>query len=299
MTSSPSLPLTSGLIDRLAERRDDDAWLRKIWDEPTTRVLVVHDGHIDATLNHDALAPRNTAQAPDGERYLLGRDPDGVVWFAVRPAAPPDDFAGVTLREAGAAFCAADATLAVHAIALANWHAAHPRCPRCGAATEVAAAGAQRRCPADGTTHFPRNDPAVIMTVTDDTDRVLLGRHQDWPEERFSTLAGFVEPGETLEAAVAREVLEESGVTVSEVSYLASQPWPFPASLMVGFTARCIGQPEPHADGVELAEVRWFSRDDLAAALASGEVVMPPSISIARWLVERWFGEPLPAASAW
>jgi len=299
MTGSPSLPLTSGLIDRLAEHRDDDTWLREVWNDRATRVLVVHDGNVAATSPHDALAPRHPADTPDGERYLLGRDPEGVVWFAVRPATPPDDFAGVTLRQVGAMLPPAEATLAVHAIALANWHAAHPRCPRCGAVTEVAAAGAQRRCVSDGSAHFPRNDPAVIMTVTDDTDRLLLGRHRDWPDGRFSTLAGFVEPGETLEAAVAREVREEADVDVSEVTYLASQPWPFPASLMVGFAARCPGHPDPHADGLELAEVRWFSRANLAAALASGEVLMPSSISIARWLVERWFGEPLPVAAAW
>jgi NAD+ diphosphatase len=153
--------------------------------------------------------------------------------------------------------------------------------------TDVVLAGHVRRCPACDADHYPRTDPAVIVLVTDDDDRALLGRQASWPAGRFSTLAGFVEPGESLEAAVLREVREESGVVVDTVEYVASQPWPFPASLMLGYFARAATQPAA-ADGVELAEAAWFTRDALRAALASGEVGLPPATSISRRLIDAW-----------
>ena len=138
------------------------------------------------------------------------------------------------------------------------------------------------------------------MTVTDDAGRVLLGHNPRWPAGRYSTLAGFVEPGETAERAVIREVLEEAAVHVSDVTYLGSQPWPFPASLMLGYTARASDPSTNHADGVELTDARWFARDELLAAVLAGDVLLPPRISIARRLVEHWFGGPLPdAPSPW
>ena len=154
----------------------------------------------------------------------------------------------------------------VHAVALENWQRLHRFCSRCGERTVIAAAGHIRRCPACGAEHYPRTDPAVIMLVTDDQDRALLGRQVHWPEGRFSTLAGFVEPGESIEQSVVREVAEEAGVTVGEVEYVASQPWPFPSSLMLGFMARATSS-EIHVDGEEIHEARWFSREDLRGGL--------------------------------
>ena len=154
--------------------------------------------------------------------------------------------------------------LAAHAAALVNWHRRHRHCSVCGAPTAVADGGIVRRCERCGTDHHPRTDPVVIMLVTDG-DRVLLGRQPTWPPGRYSALAGFVEPGESLEEAVAREVREEAGVEVGPPEYVASQPWPFPSSLMLGFTAPWISG-EPRRIDEELEDVRWFSRDDVAAA---------------------------------
>ena len=231
-------------------------------------------------------------------------DDEGVVWFAVLEQSAPDEPAlgdGVTLaglREVGALLSDRDAGLFVHAVALANWHATHGRCARCGETTTVEAAGHVRRCTACGTEHFPRTDPAVIVLVTDDAGRALLGHNPQWPANRYSTLAGFVEPGESAEHAVVREIKEESGVDVVDVRYLGSQPWPFPSSLMLGFTARAVDADAVSVDGVEIADARWFSPADLRAAVASGEVLFPPSVSIARRLVEHWYGGPIPDGPA-
>jgi NAD+ diphosphatase len=181
----------------------------------------------------------------------------------------------------------------VQAVGIFNWHAAHQHCPRCGTPTEVVSAGCTRRCPADGSEHWPRTDPAVIMTVVDDDDRLLLGRHAGWPSGRFSTLAGFVEPGESLESSVRREVMEEVGVRVGEVSYLGSQPWPFPSSIMLGFHSRALTT-ELHPDGDEIAEARWFERAELLDLVQRKVVGLSPRLSISRALVEHWYGEPLP-----
>jgi NAD+ diphosphatase len=154
-------------------------------------------------------------------------------------------------------------------------------------------AGHTRRCVNDDSEHYPRTDPAVIMLVVDDDDRLLLGRQVSWPERRFSTLAGFVEPGESLEAAVRREVHEEAGITVDAVTYLGSQPWPFPSSLMLGFTAHARDTAVDRRDG-EIAETRWYTREGMLADIASGELLVSPSISISRRLIEHWYGGSLP-----
>ncbi len=189
--------------------------------------------------------------------------------------------------------------LATEAIALANWHAVHSFCPRCGAPTHVRKAGWVRWCPVEDRELYPRTDPAVIMAVVDDADRLLLGHASHWPAGRFSTLAGFVEPGESLEQAVRREVDEEAKVTVggglSDVVYRGSQAWPFPASLMLGFRAHVPGTGAVAApDGVELTDVRWFTREELLAGVESGEVNLPVRLSIARSLIEEWYGGRLP-----
>jgi NAD+ diphosphatase len=240
-----------------------------------------------------ALAWRPTRESSAGERYLLGVDDAGHARFAVHDAALVDQQPHAGIRELAAVLDPTEASLAVHAIALDNWHAAHQFCPRCGSRTDPAAAGSERRCVFDGSVHFPRTDPAVIVLVTDPDDRALLGRQAEWPKGRFSTLAGFVEPGESAEQAVAREVGEESGVLASEIRYDGTQPWPFPSSLMLGLFARA-GHCEPKPDGFELEQVRWFSRADLAAGIADGSVAAPTSVSISRRLIERWYGSALP-----
>jgi NAD+ diphosphatase len=204
------------------------------------------------------------------------------------------------LRQAAAVLGEHDAALAAEALALAAWHEANPFCPRCGAPTEVIDGGWVRRCIAEERQLFPRTDPAVIVLVTDDDDRVLLGSNALWEQRRFSLLAGFVEPGEPLEHAVAREILEEAGLVVDRIEYVASQPWPMPASLMLGFRARLAPGVDPASatpDGDEIVELRWLSRDEVAAA--HGEVGLPGRISIAAWLLEQWYGGPLPTDPPW
>jgi NAD+ diphosphatase len=228
-------------VDRSALRRTDGAWLDAAWADPRTRVLTVADGRVPVD-SEGSDAPRlllcSPADAPPGERRLLGADADGVAYFSVDVPAP-QALTGTTagVREVGALLDNRDAGLLVQAVALANWHAVHTHCARCGTPTEVTAAGHVRQCPADGSQHFPRTDPAVIMPVVDAADRLLLARGATWPLGRMSTVAGFVEPGESLEQAVRREVREEVGIEIGAVDYLGSQPWPFPSSLMVGFIA--------------------------------------------------------------
>ncbi len=289
-------------IDRAAHHRLDEAWLSAAWSHPSTRVFVVSGGQalIDDTPDGRTelvMTPAFDAPPTETHRYFLGQDEDGVAYFALQkdslPGRMDQSARPAGLREAGLLLSPRDAGLLVHAVALENWQRLHRFCSRCGERTVIAAAGHIRRCPACGAEHYPRTDPAVIMLVTDDQDRALLGRQMHWPEGRFSTLAGFVEPGESIEQAVRREVAEEAGVVVGDVEYVASQPWPFPSSLMLGFLARATS-PEIQVDGEEIHEARWFSRDDLRAAFASGEVLPPTGISIAARLVELWYGEPLP-----
>ena len=191
-------------------------------------------------------------------------------------------------REAGTVLSRSQAGLAAYLAALLNWHRSHRYCANCGAVTLVKEGGYARRCPRCHTTHFPRTDPVVIMTIEHD-DRLLLGRRPAWPSRRYSTLAGFVAPGEAAEEAVVREVHEESGIVARDPEFVSSQPWPFPRSLMLGFAARADGG-EPSARDGELADVRWFDHDELLAA-ANGdnpELILPPPISIARFLIDRW-----------
>ncbi|MFS0706421.1 NAD(+) diphosphatase [Cellulomonas sp. 179-A 9B4 NHS] len=197
-----------------------------------------------------------------------------------------------SLRVVGAALDARDAGLATTAVALDAWHDRHPRCPRCGAPTRVAQAGWSRVCDVDGSEHYPRTDPAVIMAVVDDADRLLLGHAATWPEGRYSTLAGFVEAGESAEQAVRREVREETDVVVDRVEYRGSQPWPFPGSLMLGYRAHAV-RTDITVDGEEMTAARWYTRAELTADVRAGTLLLPGRASIARALVEEWFGGPV------
>jgi NAD+ diphosphatase len=293
------LALARSTLDRAAEHRSDDQWLRAAWVAPSTRVLRISDGRAQVAGDPPELSLTTAAELPVDDSFFLGVDENGAAFFAIEVPEDHADEGFKGLREVGAILSDRDAGLLVHAIALANWHATHRHCARCGLATTVAAAGHLRRCPRDGSEHYPRTDPAVIMTVVDADDRLLLGSQSAWPEGRFSTLAGFVEPGESLEAAVRREVAEEVGVRVGAVHYLGSQPWPFPSSLMVGFRAEAQTVDVELVDG-EIAQARWFTRSELRAAVASGEVRLSPPVSIARRLIEHWYGEPITdSTDAW
>lgn len=194
-------------------------------------------------------------------------------------------------REIGAYLGGADIEVALTAVALSNWHQAHPRCARCGEKTVMEQGGFVRVCKADQSQHHPRTDGAVIVLVRDHADRILLGHNPTWPEKRFSTFAGFVEPGETFEQCVAREVREEANLEVSQISYLGSQPWPFPASIMISFEAVTAEPEAAQPDGVEITAVRWFTRDELRQATESGEILLPPKIAVARRMIDRWYTE--------
>ena len=297
------LALARGTVDRSTEHRTDPEWLEARWAEPGTRVLVVDDGQALARLGDaDAeLILLPVSQAPDGPRYLLGVDDDGRAYFGVSAPLPAADDAAagqakpVGLRQVGALLGDRDAGLLTHAVALGNWHATHTHCPRCGALTNLVTGGHSRICPVDLSEHFPRTDPAMITLVTDARDRALLARNRAWPERRVSILAGFVEPGESAEQAVEREVAEETGIIVHEIRYLGSQPWPMPASLMLGFWARANGVQPIRVDEEEIAEAHWFSRDELRASMASSEIRLPPPVSIAYRIIESWYGDELPA----
>jgi NAD+ diphosphatase len=250
-------------------------------------VLAGEDGIHVTAAGEPRIALVRLAEVDATEPLLLGLDADGPV-FAVETGAPAAGTQVLGLRAAAAALPAEDAGLAAHAAALLNWHRRHAHCAVCGGPTTVVEGGIVRRCERCGAQHHPRTDPVVIMLVTDG-DRVLLGRQRAWPAGRYSALAGFVEPGESLEEAVAREVREEAGVEVGPPEYLASQPWPFPSSLMLGFTAPWRSG-EPRRIDDELEDVRWFSRANVCDAVAGRDspLGLPPRFAIARRLLEHW-----------
>jgi NAD+ diphosphatase len=193
----------------------------------------------------------------------------------------------VSLRDAGATLSRPEGGLAAYLSAIVGWHRTHRFCANCGAGTATVEAGLSRRCPRCGASHFPRTDPVVIMLV-EHAGRLLLGRRAGWPSNRYSVLAGFVAPGESLDEAVAREVREESGIEVHSPRFITSQPWPFPSSLMLGFEARSEGGDPVARDG-ELEDVGWFPLSAVRAALIEQrELRLPPPISIARYLIDRW-----------
>ncbi len=289
-------------LDRAAAERLDPLWLARRIEDPASRAVVASaDGVLvtsdpPVSLLRVPVPAHANGAADQGWPVMLGLD-DDVALFAVDfDAQPPEARRRLTeqgriatLREAGRLLAPPEAGLAAYLVALLNWHRRHRFCPACGAALVVSDAGFSRTCPACGGQHFPRTDPAVIVLVEHE-GRALLGRQTGWPPGQYSVLAGFVGPGESLEEAVIREVKEESGITAHDPRFVASQPWPFPASVMLGFEAHADGgDPVPH-DG-ELEDVRWFTREEVGAGLSgrSAELVLPPGISISHFLVERWF----------
>jgi NAD+ diphosphatase len=288
-------------LDRATTARADPAWVAGRLGDPDSRAVfgsregvLISEGDAPALLRRPLaeLAARGAAIV---DPILLGLE-DGRALFAVdldalpRAAAEAVTRGGtvVALRAAGTLLPRPEGGLAAYLTALLNWHRTNHFCPNCGTATEVREAGYSRRCPSCGATQFPRTDPVVIMAVACG-ERLLLGRHAGWPSRRYSVLAGYVAAGETLEEAVAREVREESGIEVSEPRYVASQPWPFPSSLMLGFEARSEGG-EPSARDGELEDVRWFTLEQARAAVRgeSDELELPGRVSIARLLIELW-----------
>lgn len=297
-------------IDRRAELRDDPEWLAAARADPDTRYVLaagvtqlVRVPTVDIALlrNGDALIERADETAFTllgwfrGARTVLveyGIDafpdpgpplPDATELRELRPLAP--------LLEADAA------SLLAYARALVLWRSRHRFCGVCGSANRASRAGHVMRCMNERCGHetFPRLDPAIIVLVADASgERALLGRQASWPQGRYSTIAGFVEPGESLEDAVIREVAEETGVQVGDVSYVASQPWPFPSSLMLGFSAIARTDEIRLRDG-ELEDARWFTRADLAA----GHPALPPPGSISARLIDGWFGQPGGPPSRW
>jgi len=312
MTAQDALrALSAHGFDRAGEERTRPGLLAELMADSSTRVLVIHrDG---APLDGERLHLHGAAELPDAgpepELAFLGRSADrAAVVAAVYPGeaeraalAPGREWAAV--RTHGASLERGDAQLLVSAVSLGAWLVDAPFCPRCGARTEVAQAGWSRRCAACDREHFPRTDPAVIMTVTssDDPDLLLLGANALWGPPRFSCFAGFVEAGESLEEAVARELAEEAGIRIVGQRYRWSQPWPYPRSLMLGFEAHAEPGAVARADGEEIVELRWFTRREIADALEHGStwdaprsgadavaLQLPGPASIAYRLIADW-----------
>jgi len=303
-------------IDRAGELRVNQETLDQLWQR--AQILHIAEGRIAAS-NLPEVGPKivfisaervaaaiASAEFTEGSRYFLGLDPDTQLpffaWDTEWVGTIEDEAKAVgfsTVRELGSLLAPQELELSLHAMGLSNWHRAHPRCPRCGGATRVDLGGAARFCDADQSHHHPRTDSAVIVLVKDRSDRILLGHQPIWPEGRFSTFAGFLEPGETFEQCVAREVLEESSVSVTELKYLGSQPWPFPASIMIAFEAVTDNPESAKGDGEEITEVKWFTRAELKAAAADGSLLLPPRISVARKMIEGWLGESSPGGETW
>lgn len=294
------LALGRSTVDRAAEKRGDSAWWQSTLNAAATRVVCVRENSIALHGNEiEFVKVSDVADVDVDSTAFAFLGLEGDVAYAAFLGEIEDDhrLAGAlewhTLRAAGASLSDRDAGLATTAFALRNWHRTHTHCARCGAATIITQAGWVRQCPHDGSEHYPRTDPAVIVCITDPDDRILLARQTVWQPGHFSIVAGFVEPGETFEAATIREAAEEVGLHVSDVEYLGSQPWPFPASLMIGVCARAADS-DIQVDGTEIEEARWFSRADLVSACTAGEVLLPARVSIARRIIENWYGETLP-----
>ncbi len=293
-------PYAEAALDRVAHLRSDEGWIRSRLNSDGTLFVPVWRSRnlvIPGKVPAGALVPRGAAKKMlDCSRstVLLGVGGD-TAYFAIdlSPAEEPErnllfpDAVFTDLRTVGAVMDRVQASILAYAKGILHWHARHEYCGVCGSPTEIREAGHLRLCqnPQCGAQHFPRTDPAVIMLVHRG-DRVLLGRKSEWMEGMYSTLAGFVEPGESLEQAVAREVMEESGVPVTDIRYHSSQPWPFPASLMLGFFAAA-EQEEFERNIDELEDLRWFTRGELMDG-GAGIARRPRSDSIARRLIDDW-----------
>lgn len=295
-----NLLLSSSEIDRDAAARAGHGFVRGLLQDNDTRVLDVRGDRarvVSGTLDWRSPTGADVTWYDDeGVVLYLGRTGTTARVALLHPAFDGDDVPEhwATLRESALVLSSDDLASLTTAVALSHWHAVHRHCPRCGTTTVPRQAGWVRRCPDDGSLHFPRTDPAVIMAIVDPgldggEERILLARGPRWKGASRSVLAGFVEPGESFESAVARETFEESGVVVDDVTYLGNQPWPFPASLMIGFIATARTTQLTPEEG-EIEEIGWYSRADIERGLAEGTLRLPGRISIARSLIEHWYG---------
>lgn len=289
-------------LDRAGCARRERGWIREQRHADETRFLPLWKGNPLVKLGDErtlAWARRSLFESldPRPDEILLGLE-DGIAHFAIDVSSvpSPEKTLGVAelarfedLRAIASALPAGQLAITAHARSLVDWHARHGFCAVCGEPTRMAPDGSQRSCTDCGAEHFPRTDPVAIAIVSRG-DRCLLGRSHRWPESLYSALAGFVEPGETIEEAVRREVWEEVGVIVGAVRYLRSQPWPFPSSLMIG----CLAEAKSDAleiDPVEIADARWVDRDGVRAALAAepdAPIAVPPPFSLAHHLMRAW-----------
>jgi len=299
--------LARGGIDRCAEERSDPDLLERLRADPSSRVVAVHGDRapVDAA-GALQLVPVDAIRA-DVQWAFLGRGAAGAAVLLAAAAADDIDpvredraadaaapLVWASLRAIGGELSAVDAGLLVEAVALARWLVDAPFCSHCAARTVQRAAGWARHCPVCGREHFPRTDPAVIVgVVAPDGESLLLGRNALWGDRNlYSTFAGFVEAGESLESAIVREVHEEAGVAVEALRYRGSQAWPYPRSLMLGFHAVAVDPAAARPDGEEIVDVRWFDRDEIRAALrGEGDVLLPGTASIAHRLIADWAGE--------
>ncbi len=313
---APPMPLTAfhntyagNPLDRAGERRSDAAWIAARLADPASQALALWNGQPLAEAKTGGGAGLHFISGPlakelaGGEEWLLflGLRANGVAVFAVDLEGAVDPALGV-LQPIGGAFEGLralaprldpqEAAIAAEAKAVFEWRRRHRFCSACGQPSEVADAGWKRVCPACALEHFPRTDPVVIMLATqvhNGSERCLLGRQAVWPAGMFSTLAGFMEPGESIEEACARELFEEAGLEALAVRYHSSQPWPYPSNLMIGLIAQ-VAPGEGRADETELEAVRWFSKPE-ALALLRGEIeglFSPPPFAIAHQLLKSW-----------
>ena len=289
-------------LDRVSERRRDTAWIGELLADPAARLLPVRDlrpltrGTDKLELDWQPVAPWREPIERGATLIFLGLD-DGRPHFAIDAGAA--EIAGadrepIDARSLAPLLSGGEAAILAEARSLIDWHARHRFCAQCGSPTRVASAGWVRRCPECKASHYPRSDPVTIMLAVRG-EYGLLGRNRRRPGNRFSCLAGFMEPGETLEECVRREVHEESGIRVGRVKYLACQPWPFPSSLMMGFLCEAVSE-EITVDPEELAEARWFHRDEIRAMVARAatgpddptQLSLPGPVAIAHHICRRW-----------
>jgi NAD+ diphosphatase len=290
--TTPRIPLAGDPLDRLAHKRKDKDWLKAAVESASFLLVrgssnLVHKGDPPEPVILSAREARRAA-GDSAEPILLG-EMDSTVYFAMSAPregfSPPEETEYQDLRVLGGLLTAIQASMLAFARAITTWHRKHRFCPNCGAATQAVDAGHARLCTGEscGKQHFPRVEPAIIVLITRG-DLCLLGRQSSWRPRGYSTIAGFVEPGESLEDAVIREAYEETGVNVTNVRYFASQPWPFPSALMLGFFAQT-GSREVTLHDEELEEALWVSRDDIR----SGKILISPPVSIAYALIRDWF----------
>jgi NAD+ diphosphatase len=305
---NPLPPLARSALDRDYLLRANPDLFTVLGNQSTSMALLMHQGKV--LLGQDSallLVPFSSAPK-SGVVVYLGKTLEassscpagsGICLFvldnAQADAIESDSSKWISLRASGAGLSALDVGIFTQALALANWHQNNTHCPRCGSSTTIEQGGWVRKCQVEELELFPRTDPAIIVSILDENDRILLGSQGIWEANKWSILAGFVEPGESLEAAVVREMKEESGLDVFDATYTYSQGWPYPASLMLGFSARANSSQPLRPDGEEITKLRWFSRDELAAE--AKDLLLPGRASISRAMIELWFGKELVSAT--